>query len=189
MSRPIGLPAKRTIAHFQRLCCMGIRGEMLIPLLLREIEGLVPSQNGTFFWAGPHQELVNMCATGPAAALLPMYLSEFHNHPEREVLLTFTEAMRADWPSEAVDFFARTLKVHRDEFVRTDLFNQLYRPIGGEQITMLRLRDHGKPLGAIGLFRSNHEAAFSSAEILQWESVGPFIAHAVGGHSDAAPIC
>jgi hypothetical protein len=114
MSRPIRLPAKQTIARFQRLCCLGISGEMLISLLLREIEGLVPSQNSMFLWAGPHQELINIYATGPAAALLPVYLTEYHNQRERKLLLTFTEAMRANWPSEAVDFFARTLKVDRD---------------------------------------------------------------------------
>jgi DNA-binding CsgD family transcriptional regulator len=185
MSRPIGLPAKRTIAHFQRLCCLGISGEMLIPMLLREIEGLVPSQNGMFLWAGPHQQLINIYATGPAAALLPVYLTEYHNQRERQLLLTFTEAMRADWPGEAVDFFARTLKVDRDEFVRSDLFNQLYRPIGGEQGMLLRVRDHGKPLGAIGLFRSSREALFSPAEMRQLEAIGPFVAHAVGRRYDA----
>jgi hypothetical protein len=53
---------------------------------------------------GPQQELANLYATGPAAALLPVYFSEYHNQRERHVLMTFTEAMRADWPSEAGDF-------------------------------------------------------------------------------------
>jgi DNA-binding CsgD family transcriptional regulator len=185
MSRPSGFSAKRTIARFQRLCCLGISGELLMPLLLREIEGLVPSLSSMFLWAGPQQELVNMYATGPAAALLPTYLTEYHNQREREILLTFTEVMRAFWPTEAGDFFARTLKVDRDEFKRSDLFNQLYRPAGGEQVMLLRIREHGKPLGAIGLLRSGREALFSSVETRRLESMAPFIAHAVGGGSDA----
>jgi DNA-binding CsgD family transcriptional regulator len=175
---------KRTIARIQRLCCLGIGGEMLISSLLREVDDLVPSRNGMFLWAGPRQELINIYATGPAATLLPIYLTEYHNQRERDLLMTFTEAMRADWPSEAGDFFARTLKVDRDDFARSDLFNQLYRPIGGEQGMLLRVRERGKPLGAIGLLRSSRETSFSSADSRRLESIAAFIAHAVARRSE-----
>jgi hypothetical protein len=44
-------PAKRAVARIQRLCCLGVGAEALAPLLLREVEDLVPSRNGMFLWA------------------------------------------------------------------------------------------------------------------------------------------
>jgi hypothetical protein len=57
--------SKRALARIQRLCCLGIGGEMLMPDLMREVMGLVPSRHGVFHWAGPNGEIVNSYSTLP----------------------------------------------------------------------------------------------------------------------------
>ena len=50
---------------------------------------------------------------------------------------------------------------------------------------LLRIRDHGRPLGALGMFRSNQEALFDSADCRRLESIAHFIAHAGGYRPEA----
>ena len=52
MPRSHARTCKQTLARIQRLCCLGIGGEMLMPDLMREVMWLVPSRHGQFCWAG-----------------------------------------------------------------------------------------------------------------------------------------
>lgn len=67
---------KQVSARIQRLCCIGVGGEILMPDLLREVTGLIPSRHGNFFWVGPHHEITNSYNTFPPA-LMKLYLQEF----------------------------------------------------------------------------------------------------------------
>ena len=49
MSRSTAETDKRALARIQRLCCLGAGGEMLMPDLIQEMGGLVPSQLRVFF--------------------------------------------------------------------------------------------------------------------------------------------
>jgi hypothetical protein len=41
--------AKRAIARIQRLCCLGVGGQAIMPALFRELQSLVPSYDNVFF--------------------------------------------------------------------------------------------------------------------------------------------
>jgi hypothetical protein len=43
------MTCKQTLARIQRLCCLGIGGEMLMPDLMREVIALIPSGGSYFF--------------------------------------------------------------------------------------------------------------------------------------------
>jgi hypothetical protein len=46
-------PAGRSLSRIQRLCCLGLGGQLLMPELMREVRRLIPSDGNMFFWARP----------------------------------------------------------------------------------------------------------------------------------------
>jgi hypothetical protein len=69
--------SKQVLARIQRLCCLGIGGEMLMPHLMREVTKLVPSRGGLFYRVGPNFEFTN-CYTTYSAAVAELYFKEFY---------------------------------------------------------------------------------------------------------------
>jgi hypothetical protein len=64
------------LARIQRLCCLGIGSELLMPDLLQEVSGLIPFRGGSFRWLGPGLEVTNIYSTFPT--LLEFYLTQLH---------------------------------------------------------------------------------------------------------------
>ncbi len=182
-------PTGRVIARIQRLCCLGLSDQIVIPQLLRDLQDLVPSHGNTFFWAGPQQELANIYTESPCAAeVAPLYLQEFHNRREREVMLTFTDVMRANYASPACDFFERVLKVDRREFMSGDLYNLIIRPLGWERMIQLKITRQGPELGALNMGRVASDPDFTRREVRLLEAIAPFVAHALTHRTPADPF-
>jgi hypothetical protein len=78
------------LGRIQRLCCLGIGGEMLMPDLIHEVMGLIPSRHGIFHWSGSNGEIVNSYGTVRGASEL--YFREFHRtRRETDVISTFSD--------------------------------------------------------------------------------------------------
>jgi hypothetical protein len=108
---------KRAIARIRRLCCLGLGSQVAVPAILGELHALVPSHCNNFLWAGANQELANLYDEGDVILpVLPLYMDEFHNKREREVVFTFTETMRRSRRSEVMRYRERTLKVDERRF-------------------------------------------------------------------------
>ncbi len=58
---------KEGLARIQRLCCLGMGSEMLMPDLVREVMALIPSRHGQFCWVGSNAEITNFYGTLPLA--------------------------------------------------------------------------------------------------------------------------
>lgn len=69
--------AKRALGRIQRLCCLGVGGEMVMPDLIREVMALVPSQHGMFIWVDPEFEIANTISTFPTWRK-EVYFNRFH---------------------------------------------------------------------------------------------------------------
>jgi hypothetical protein len=110
-------PDKKAIASVRRLSCLGLGSQIAVPAILNELHALIPSYSNQFFWAGPNQELVNLYDEGDVLLpFIPLYLGEFHNKREREIVFTFTETMRRSRRSEVMRYREKTLKVDERNF-------------------------------------------------------------------------
>src|SRR4051794_10156353 len=90
---------KQILARIQRLCCLGIGGEMLMPELIREVTGLIPSRIGSFWWLGPNFEITNMWSTFPQW-FKELWRQEYYNtNRELEAFHPFGEQMKLPSPS------------------------------------------------------------------------------------------
>jgi DNA-binding CsgD family transcriptional regulator len=151
-----------------------------VPALFRELHTLVPSCDNVFFWAGQDGALANMyCEAPELIEVLPLYLSEFHNKREREVLQTFDEVMRLNDEPTVHNFYDRYLKVSRQEYLKHDLHNLIMRPAGYHQRLHVRVREHDRSLGFLHSIRAERDPEFTPGEARILEFVAPFIAHAL----------
>lgn len=173
---------KRRIASIRRLCCLGLRSEILVPALLSELHNLIPSFSNQFFWAGPNLELANIYDEGETLLpLIPFYLTEIHNKSEREVVATFAETMRKSNTSVVMRYRERTIKVDKRTFERHDFYNLTMRPSGLHDALQLKISQHGRHLGLLHISRRKEDPEFSAREAALLEWIAPFAAHAFDG--------
>ena len=169
---------RRAIARVQRLCCLGLGGQHLMPVLMAALNEIVPASNRQFYWADLGMEIANCYVEGPAIELLGILLSEFSGgRREREVRMTFSEMMRTSYPSAAGDIFPRVFAIDWNSFLRSDYYNLLRRPCGMETGVLFKITEAGRPVGAFHLFRSAAEPGFTPRDYALLGALHGFIAH------------
>ncbi len=172
-------PDKKAVASIHRLCCLGLGSQIAIPAILGELHGLIPSYNNQFFWAGPNQELANIYDEGDVMLpFVPLYLGEFHNKREREVVFTFVETMRRSRRSEVIRYRETTLKVDEKRFENHDFYNLMMRPTGIYDALQLAVAEHGRSIGLLNISRAPRDPEFTERDRQLLLSLAPFIAHA-----------
>ena len=172
-------PDKKALASVQRLSCLGLGSQLAVPAILGELHGLIPSYCNYFAWAGPNQELANVYDEGDVILpILPLYMDEFHNKREREIVFTFTETMRRSRLSEVMRYREKTLKVDERHFENHDFYNLVMRPTGIYDVLQLAVSEHGRSIGLLHVSRAHGDPEFSQRERQLLLSIAPFFAHA-----------
>jgi len=172
--------SKRALGRIQRLCCLGLGGESIVPDLLREVRGLVPAHTGMFRWASPNLELSHIY-TENMVNISELYLKEFHNRRELEVCRNFTQVLKLEEPSPVLHFWEHSLTVDRSAQLRSDHYNMIMRPMEIDETIILRVRELGRTFGALYLMRSPGEPLFSRRDRALLEMIAGFVAHAMTG--------
>ena len=170
--------ARQAIGTIQRLCCLGLGGQGLMPALMAALNEIVPASNGQFYWANLNMEVANCYIDGPCLDLLPLYLSEFcGTRKEHEVRMTFAEMMRAPFPSAAGYMLPRCFKVDWNTLVRSDYYDALGRPFGMNDGVFFKITEARRPVGAFQWFRSTGEPPYAQRDFALLEALHGFIAH------------
>ena len=180
MSRADFVVSKRALGRIQRLCCLGLGGESIVPDLLREVRGLIPARTGMFRWANSNLELSHIY-TENMVHISEIYLKEFHNRRELEVCRNFTQVLKLEEPSPVLNFWEHSLKVDRSVQLRSDHYNIIMRPMEIDEILILRVRENGRTFGALYLMRAPGEPLFSRRDRALLEMIAGFVAHAMTG--------
>lgn len=169
--------ALRAEARVKQLCCLGLGGQTVMPALLRELHAFLPSFGNTFFWADENGELANIYDESPDSVNVgPLYVNEFYNRREWEVNLGFTYTMRHHCGVHSSDSL---MTVSRREFLGCDLYNLVFRPLRYQDFLRLMVREGGRALGALQLWRAPGERKFSQQDMTRLWRLGPYIAHAL----------
>jgi DNA-binding CsgD family transcriptional regulator len=177
-------PDKKAIASIRRLSCLGLGSQIAVPAILGELHALIPSLSNQFFWAGPNQELVNLYDEGDVLLpFLPLYLGEFHNKREREIVFTFTETMRRSRRSEVMRYREKTLKVDERKFENHDFYNLVMRPTGIHDALQLTVTEHGRSVGLLHISHAYGDPEFTERDRQLLLSIAPFFAHAQVAHT------
>jgi DNA-binding CsgD family transcriptional regulator len=163
----------------RRLCCLGLDSQIAIPVLLNELHALIPSTNNFFIWVGPDQELANIYGEGDILQVLPLYLNDFYNRLERDVIWSVPEVMRRSRKSELMTYHESHLKVDQRAYGRHDFYNLIMRPHGLDFSLELKLAEHGRGLGLLFVPRQNGEPEFTDRDRTLLEWIAPYAAHAL----------
>jgi DNA-binding CsgD family transcriptional regulator len=168
--------SKRALARIQRLCCLGIGSEMLMPDLMSEVTALIPSSHASFYWLGPNFEITNVYGNW-APSLGELYFKEFHHTPREDDVIPRINDV-AVWPvSIPVLRFQQHLLVDQQTYLRSDFYNLLLRLGGCCDALLVRAREAHRTLGSLYVWRAAGEAPFEPGEVNILESIASFIAH------------
>jgi DNA-binding CsgD family transcriptional regulator len=172
--------SKRFLARVQRLCCLGVGSEMVMPDLIRQVNELIPLRGGFFLWMNANLDRINsysICPI-PTAAL---YHKEFHLTPrETDVVVPVRDLMALPSPN-AVHQFWPILRVDYPTFRRSDYYNEVCRPSDIHEVVTVVVREPDRNHGALEIYRASGETPFQPREFQLLEAIAAFAAHAMAG--------
>lgn len=149
-----------------------------MPALLRELHELIPTYANQFMWADERFQLSNLYGEVPEiTAVGPLYVNEFYNRRETEVVSSFSAQARG---GRGVRNRDQTILVDHRTFYRSECYNQVFRPLGYDDFLWMTVREPGKANGGlICLFRRHGETPFSADEARRLAALEPFLGHAL----------
>lgn len=170
MPRSLAETSKRALGRIQRLCCLGIGGEMLVPDLMSEVIRLIPSHGGVFFWLDPNlHSFTNAYSTFPPS-IIELYLREFHQTPrERDLIHRYRDMAL----SKQVFNTEQCLRVDRHTFRRTDFYNLLFRPAHVNEVIALWMAEGA----ALHIYRADGEKPFEGGDLKLLKGIADFVSH------------
>jgi DNA-binding CsgD family transcriptional regulator len=169
--------SKRALARIQRLCCLGIGGEMLVPDLMREVAALIPYKDGVFFRLGLNYEISNTYHTFPEA-VIELYFKEFFMTDRENSFIKPFNLVRT-WPlSQPVRRSVQNLLVDQATFLRSDFYNILWRGAADvhEHLTLC-VRENGRIHGLLHIYRAAGDKPFTPNEVTKLEAIAGFVTH------------
>ena len=78
MPRSNAAMSKRVLGRIQRLCCLGLPSETIVPEVMRELDALVPMRWGCFRWRDRNWKVTNVYNYFSAGEV-ELYMAEFLN--------------------------------------------------------------------------------------------------------------
>jgi DNA-binding CsgD family transcriptional regulator len=168
---------RRAETRLQQICCLGLKQQVAIPLVLRELHELVPSHWNGFFWCGADGNVDNLFLESPMAMeLVPFYYQEFYNNRELEVFRGWQYAGRHLIRSTRFDAL---LRVDRRRFLRHAFYAEVLGPLEFDNAVFTAVRARGRPLGFLLVVRTRGDPPFAAADLRHLDRLSAFIAHAL----------
>lgn len=177
------MKASATLARFRVLCSLGLGGEAVMPALLSALHGVIPHHASAFFWVDPQGRILNIYDGGVVdRRVLAAYANDFSKHARTAYGCGFATAMRT---LSGV----QTLPDWGSGFYATGFYNIIWRSFGVHQAIQAIIREGSKPAqGALVLYRSAIDPAFSSEEKRRLADLIPYVAHALSRPRSAADM-
>jgi DNA-binding CsgD family transcriptional regulator len=145
-----------SVVYVRQLCSLGLGGQIIMPELLRTFHEVVPSLGNLFVWAGEAGEPANLYFENIIAEIAVLYLMEYANRAEGADFCSFFEM--TDSGEE------RLFRTIDPKVYRSEQYEMSRRPLDDYHVIAISIREDGKPLGTLVLFRSPRQKPFS-----QWE--------------------
>jgi DNA-binding CsgD family transcriptional regulator len=167
---------KRVLARIQRLCCLGVGSEMLVPDLMREVLELIPSRHGVFHWVGQDLRITNTYHT-LSSAMMNLFFKEFYLTDCEAAVLRTIGRFKYWPPSHPVQQLEQKLLVDLRTFLRSEFYNAVWRPAEIHEPLMLGVRLAGRIQGMLHIYRAAGDLPFTPNDIKMLEAIEGFVAH------------
>lgn len=167
------------VSYIRQLCCLGLGGHIIMPELLRALHAFIPSAHNQFHWADEQYQMRNVyCENGELRiSAQSLYFQEIYNSEEVHTdKIEFSEAMRIGGGGGNPE--------QLPGFLLTKHFNELLRPSDIHCAIEAPIREHGRGLGCVVLYRGAGEKPFSDVDVMRLRSLIPYLAHGLRGTRD-----
>jgi DNA-binding CsgD family transcriptional regulator len=169
----MAIPNASAIATLRQLAVLGLPGAMLHDTIATVMRRLVACDLVAFQELDHAGNLAGAWINYPdMMPELAVYLERFHNSLEAEAHITFAE------------FFGRGVEqdlMHRGtgDYLRSALYNELYRSIDFRYIVRTAFREEGTARGCIMVSRGHHRQDFSRESLRLLREAAPYLTHAL----------
>jgi DNA-binding CsgD family transcriptional regulator len=158
--------------HIRQLCCLGVGGEQLMPALLKAVRLLVGADSAAFFWVDASGEMTSLFAE----RLLPapvrqVYFERFYDSGEASFKRAFAERVRQPESVLAVS-------ASRDA-EQSDYYNEVMRHLDAHHVLYGIVREQGRAIGQLSLYRPKSASTFGPAERAELASIMRYVSHGV----------
>jgi len=179
---PQATPSARMIGRIQRLCCFGPGGLSFIPDVLRELGAVLPASVAPHFVHQGNGLTITGVYSEDSTVVdyTKLYAREFEEKLEKKVVVPDSDLLQNGRHRRPVgEWFDNRGKVRQSEWRRSELFNEVFRPIGADRMMLASVARQGAMLGTIAISRSVADPAFTKRDTRLLEAVEPFVAHAL----------
>lgn len=158
--------------HIRQLCCLGVTGEQLMPALLKSIRQLVGAESAAFFWVDAQGEMTSLYAERLLPApVMRLYFEHYYQSGEASFRRAFAD--RAQRAEPVVDVTASAATE------RTAYYNEVMRHLDAHHVLYGIVREQGRALGQLSLYRPKSARTFTATERNELASIMRYVAHGV----------
>ncbi len=160
------------VAYLRQLCCSGLSKEVVIREFLRAVKTVIPSDNNVFSGCDEQLSPTYHIAGFDIADMdefIPVVISDFATKERQRRI--------AEWFKQHP---AITDYVVWDEaFHMSDLYNLVWRRFDQHHVFWAPVRQNGKPVALLNLYRPRQHKPFDSREQALALRLLPYLAHAL----------
>src|SRR3954468_3555175 len=165
--------------HIRQLCCLGLPGEQLMPVLLKAVRQLVGADSAGFFWVDAHGDMTNLYAE----RLLPepvmrLYFERYYDADDSSFRHAFIERATAE---DAVVATSTS-----DALAQSPYYNDVFRHLDAHHVLYGVARAQGHAVGQLSLYRPKSARPFASAQRAELASIMHYVAHGVSQRASLA---
>jgi DNA-binding CsgD family transcriptional regulator len=171
-------PARQRV-HIRQLCCLGLPGEQLMPTLLKAIREFVEADSAGFFWVDSRGDMTGLYAERILPApVMKLYFERYYEDGDSSFRRGFAE--RAGQP-EAVMAVSPSAATERSGY-----YNDVLKTLDAHHVLYGIVREQGRALGQLSLYRPKAAPAFTSAQRSELTSIMPYVAHGIAQRGSVA---
>lgn len=162
----------KDLAYLRQLCCLGLPKEAFIPEFLQAITSVIPSHNNTYAGSDPSEfkpEEISMPTNDADMVNTIQHTLKSYWIPER------TQRVAAWFQKNPV---LTNFNVFDDDYIDSDLFNLVLKPLDQYHPLLGFFTNHGKPPSAINLFRPRSQKPFDTHDQALFVRLLPYVNHA-----------
>ena len=140
-----------------------------MPALLRAVRDLVPADSAEFFWVDANGEMTNHYAEQMLPAdVMSFYFRRAGAGGEHPLFASFRTRAAQEDPVTSLTV--------TESFRRTELYRSVMQHLGAEHALYCVIRERGRSLGQLSLYRSGQRAPFVASERMAIAGVANYIA-------------
>lgn len=141
-----------------------------MPSLLRDLHDLLPCDSTGFFWVDSDYEMNNICAEKMLPPdLIRLYFQKYYDSGE--------QTFKGKFAAQAQSPVAVEIASYSPDFYRSDYYNLIFRHLEAHYVMYAVIRERGKALGRLSIYRTRKDSPFTAAEQGRLAAVTHYIAH------------